>query len=157
MKRLWLILFVIPLFAQSPCNDTKLIRLADIVKKSSKDTHALTNDDYFYYKENIDKCPDLYNAFKKYRRNEACTSCLSIVALVGLIGAAAYVASEAVEGSSPYDYVDYHWDQFYNQYGLLIWRCRTDGGPNSGQFALDSKCALKAKIDTRWPDKSANH
>ena len=91
-----------------------------------------------------------------------------------MIGAVAYIASdiasESSESSSGNEsevrsffnsidnaYVDYHWDEFYNDNFELIWRCRTDGGPNSGQFALDSKCALKAKIDTRWPDKSANH
>ena len=49
--------------------------------------------------------------------------------------------------------IEYHWDQFYNEYGNLIWRCRTDGGPNSGQFALDSKCATKPMIDIKWPGK----
>ena len=84
---------------------------------------------------------------------ESFSSCCTVAALLALIGAAAYVASEAPVGSSAYDYVDYHWDQFYNHYNTLIWRCRTDGGPNSGEIAPDSKCAGKLKTDSRWPAK----
>ena len=49
-------------------------------------------------------------------------------------------------------YESYEWDQFYNQYGVLVYRCRTDGGPNSGQFAPDYKCS-GLKNDNRWPSK----
>ena len=49
----------------------------------------------------------------------------------------------------------YHWDQFYGLYNVLIWRCRTDGGPNAGQFAENSRCAGQIKTDTRWPNKRA--
>lgn len=59
------------------------------------------------------------------------------------------------DGSSGYDSTtSYKWDQFYNQYDVLVYRCKTDGGPNNGQFAPDSKCS-GFKNDNRWPSKRA--
>lgn len=58
----------------------------------------------------------------------------------------------AGDGYDGYSSTSYEWDQFYNQYGVLIYRCRTDGGPNSGQFAPDYKCS-GLKNDSRWPSK----
>jgi hypothetical protein len=60
----------------------------------------------------------------------------------------------ADDGYSGYDSTSYEWDQFYNSYGVLVYRCRTDGGPNSGQFAPNSKCS-GFKNDDRWPSKRA--
>jgi len=197
MKRLWVILFVIPLFAQeNPCDDKEYIRLRG---DGGHDLTLLDDVEFDYYIKFHKACRKAKEDLKKRdavrlilereenksepkpktreqiieenrkiakqnlediesrKKKESLSSCLSIAALVALIGSAAYVASELDwgESSSAYEYVDYHWDQFYNENWVLIWRCRTDGGPNSGQFAVNSKCAGKPMIDTRWPAKSA--
>jgi hypothetical protein len=56
-------------------------------------------------------------------------------------------AAQADDGGSV---ATHEWDQFYNQYGILIWRCRSTA---SGQFATDSTCAGKRKSDSTWPNK----
>jgi hypothetical protein len=48
---------------------------------------------------------------------------------------------------------DWDWDEFYDQYGTLIWRCR---GIQTARFAEDYKCAGDWKTDVRWPSKSAD-
>jgi hypothetical protein len=40
------------------------------------------------------------------------------------------------------------WDQFYNQYGQLVWACRDI---SSGQFTYQSECYGMAQTDYRWP------
>jgi hypothetical protein len=45
---------------------------------------------------------------------------------------------------------DWDWDQFYNEYGVLVWRCR---GIQTGQFADTSNCTYDAMTDYRWPGK----
>ena len=45
---------------------------------------------------------------------------------------------------------EWDWDQFYDQFGSLQWRCR---GLQTGEFAIDSECAFKFKTDQRWPNK----
>lgn len=65
-------------------------------------------------------------------------------------------ALAASMGKDPNAYHDvlygfqYDWDQFYNQYYRLVWRCRN---VSNGQFAPDFKCAGKSKTDFRWPRK----
>jgi hypothetical protein len=82
-------------------------------------------------------------------------------AVVGVIAAAVLVAAVAEGGgssgssnttASSSDY-DWDWDQFYNEYGTLIWRCR---GIQTGQFAEDTKCVSDLKTDLRWRSKSAD-
>jgi hypothetical protein len=46
----------------------------------------------------------------------------------------------------------YAWDQFYDEYRQLIWRCRDR---SNGQFAYDYHCAGKVQFDSEWPSKSA--
>ena len=43
---------------------------------------------------------------------------------------------------------DWDWDAFYDQYSNVQWRCR---GIQTGQFSLNSNCALDSKDDNRWP------
>ena len=62
MKRLWVILFVVPIFSQSPCNDNKLVRLVDIVQKEGQS--SLSDKDFLYYINNKNKCPQLNPTLK---------------------------------------------------------------------------------------------
>lgn len=73
--------------------------------------------------------------------------------LAGLVVAVASGGGDAAgwvpasSGSSDYDWA---WDQFYNEYGVLVWRCR---GVQTGQFAVNSNCAYDLMTDYRWPGK----
>ena len=78
--------------------------------------------------------------------------------LGGVLIAAAVVAAASEGGgatappatnSQISDY-DWDWDQFHNEYGVLVWRCR---GIQTGEFAESSKCAYDAMTDYRWPLK----
>lgn len=42
------------------------------------------------------------------------------------------------------------WDQFYDRYGMLTWRCRDK---SSGEFTYDTNCGYLAKSDHTWPAK----
>jgi len=44
----------------------------------------------------------------------------------------------------------WEWDQFYNEYYQLVWRCR---GVQTGQFADDLRCQWRVKTDRTWPSK----
>lgn len=44
---------------------------------------------------------------------------------------------------------EWDWDEFYYD-NSLVWACR---GVQTGQFAEQSNCAYKVKVDFRWPDK----
>lgn len=78
------------------------------------------------------------------------------LAAVALVGAAVAACSSGGCGSggytTPYGYGQTDWDQFYNQYGYLTWRCRE---VQTGRFADDYRCAGKLKTDARWPSKRA--
>jgi hypothetical protein len=78
------------------------------------------------------------------------------LAAVALVGAAVAACSGGGCGgggySSPNRYGGTDWDQFYDQYGYLTWRCRE---VQTGRFADDYRCAGKYKSDTRWPGKIA--
>ena len=54
-----------------------------------------------------------------------------------------------VPPTTPQDF-QWAWDEFYNEYRQLVWRCR---GMQTGQFAPDDKCMLKMKLDNTWPAK----
>jgi hypothetical protein len=82
----------------------------------------------------------------------------SEMAILGGVLVAAVVVAAASEGGgagAPASYpqtvdYDWDWDQFYNEYGVLVWRCR---GIQTGQFAEGSKCTYDAMTDSRWPGK----
>ena len=59
MKHLWLILFVIPLFGQSPCDDEKYLKLREEIKK---DPIAVNDLDFDYFASFAKKC-------KKFKRD----------------------------------------------------------------------------------------
>ena len=42
----------------------------------------------------------------------------------------------------------WYWDEFSDQYGNTLWRCR---GSQTGRFAENEKCAGQSKDDNRWP------
>lgn len=67
-------------------------------------------------------------------------------ALIGLVVAAAAQSG----GGYPYSSSGSDWDQFYNQYGQLTFRCREI---DTGQFTEHYNCASKIKDDDRWPGK----
>lgn len=80
--------------------------------------------------------------------------------IASALGAAATVAASSYAAGSGYnsgynpvptDY-SWEWDEFYNEYYQLIWRCR---GVQTGQFAEDSRCQWKSKTDWKWPSKAA--
>lgn len=78
------------------------------------------------------------------------------IAAAILAGAVVAIAAEGGGGgggggSYVADY-QWEWDEFYDQYGNLIWRCR---GVQTGQFAEDSRCGYKVKSDWKWPSKRA--
>jgi hypothetical protein len=79
---------------------------------------------------------------------------IAAAAVVGVAVAACASSSSCRDGfggSGSYGYSPVAWDQFYNEYSQLIWRCRET---NTGRFADDYRCATKPKIDSRWPNKS---
>ena len=42
----------------------------------------------------------------------------------------------------------WYWDEFSDQYGNTLWRCR---GSQTGRFAENEKCAGQSRDDNRWP------
>jgi hypothetical protein len=76
--------------------------------------------------------------------------------LLTILGVAATAALAASGGGytgnsyyAPTDY-DWAWDQYYNQYGQLVWSCR---GKQTGQFAEFDRCQYKPANDFTWPTK----
>jgi hypothetical protein len=72
----------------------------------------------------------------------------------GLVLATVLVAAAASGGggagvSTTSDY-SWEWDQFYGQYGALVWSCR---GVQTGRFAEMHRCSGKAQSDWMWPGK----
>ena len=67
------------------------------------------------------------------------------IALTAVAVAAAHSGGGGYYGGRPYGVV---WDQFYNQYYQLIWRCRDMA---TGRFVEDYYCAGKVMTDTTWP------
>tara|TARA_X000001036_G_C20450174_1_gene713033 strand:+ start:173 stop:808 length:636 start_codon:yes stop_codon:yes gene_type:complete len=45
---------------------------------------------------------------------------------------------------------NHSWDQFYDQYENLTWRCR---GVDNGQYVSYCNCSQFVKDDRRWPEK----
>lgn len=78
---------------------------------------------------------------------------LELPAGYGLVAGAVVVVAAMIGGAGDgYDYSDsgYAWDQFYSSYGILTWRCRDK---SNGEFANNSNCSDKIKLDNTWPDK----
>lgn len=81
----------------------------------------------------------------------------AIITGIAVAGAAVAIGAAAQNGYggsgySGYDSYGVAWDQFYNQYYQLIWRCRSR---SNGQFVDDYYCAGKPKTDFTWPGWSA--
>lgn len=80
---------------------------------------------------------------------------VAAVALIALAVVAASKGSGTTAGNSyastATDY-QWEWDEFYNDKWQLVWACR---GVQTGQFADQSRCQYKLKVDTTWPSKSA--
>lgn len=70
------------------------------------------------------------------------------------IGAGAAAANSSGYGNSYSNSYSgsygYAWDQFYDGYGNLTWRCRDK---SNGQFANDYSCSSAWKNDSTWPGK----
>lgn len=83
---------------------------------------------------------------------------IAAAAIVGVAVAACASSSDCRGGFSGsggyggYGYSDVAWDQFYNEYYQLTWRCREIA---TGRFTYDYRCAGKVKSDYRWPSKRA--
>jgi hypothetical protein len=75
------------------------------------------------------------------------------IAVAGVAVAAGAAASNSgggyYSGTGSYGVA---WDQFYNEYYQLIWRCRDRA---TGQFVYDYNCSGKSMVDTTWPGWSA--
>lgn len=67
------------------------------------------------------------------------------IAAVGVAAGAAAANNGGYYGGGGYGTA---WDQFYNEYGQPVWRCRDR---SNGQFAFDYQCAGKPMIDSTWP------
>ncbi len=78
---------------------------------------------------------------------------VAAVALVAVVVAAASRGGGGGSGYVPHTTDrSWSWDQYYNQYGQLVWSCR---GEQTGQFAALSQCSGKYKSDHTWPSKQA--
>lgn len=86
------------------------------------------------------------------KQNQAIAAGVAIAA----VGAAIAVCSNNNCAGGGYVRPNYHqgadWDEFYNQYGQLVWACRDI---SSGQFVDYGNCYGKAQTDWRWPAKYA--
>ena len=67
-------------------------------------------------------------------------------------GTNCYSVSSVREGLNRISKSDryWYWDQFYDEYNNLVWRCR---GSQTGKFAQSDKCSGQSKSDYRWPNK----
>jgi hypothetical protein len=101
-------------------------------------------------KKNLSQCEEIISASNRAVAAGVLATAV-VVAAASSKGGGGGSGTTSKTTSSATDY-DWDWDQFYNQYGDLIWRCR---GVQSGQFAEDYHCAADYKSDTRWPSKSA--
>ncbi len=72
--------------------------------------------------------------------------------LVAAASAGGGVGGAGTAGSSYTSSTDYSWawDQYYNQYGQLVWSCR---GRQTGQFAELYRCQGSIQSDFTWPSK----
>ncbi len=62
MKRLWVILFVVPIFAQNPCNDEEYQRIKNSIEDYGYESISSREWDYFQLKdEQCSKFPEYKN------------------------------------------------------------------------------------------------
>jgi len=73
------------------------------------------------------------------------------IAIAGVGVAAGAAASNGGGGYYPSAY-GVAWDQFYDQYYRLTWRCPDRA---TGQFVDDYRCSGKAMVDSTWPGWTA--
>jgi hypothetical protein len=88
----------------------------------------------------------MYN--KNERENSEFSPLRTAVTVLGVVAVAAAAAKGG--GGGGYAESGSDWDQFYNQYGQLVWACRDI---QSGRFTEKSNCAGKLQVDNRWPGK----
>ncbi|WP_320249093.1 hypothetical protein [Mesorhizobium vachelliae] len=95
----------------------------------------------------VEQCADMIR-----KQNQAIAAGVAIAA----VGAAVAVCSKNNCGGGGYARPNYYqgadWDEFYNQYGQLVWVCRDIA---TGQFVDYVNCYGKAQTDWRWPAKYA--
>lgn len=72
--------------------------------------------------------------------------------VAGLLIAAAVAVARKGGGGGGGGYGGVAWDEFYNDRGRLIWRCRE---MDTGRFTDDYRCAGQPRIDSQWPSKVA--
>lgn len=90
-------------------------------------------------------------ACKGMVRSQDAALALGILAVGVTTVAAASAANSGASnswGGSGTAYAD--WDEFYNEYGQLTWRCREIW---TGQFTEDQHCRYLPLLDDRWPSK----
>lgn len=76
-----------------------------------------------------------------------------IVVAAAVVGVAAVCANNGGCGGGGGGYSNAaDWDQFYSQYGQLVWACREI---YTGRFTYESNCYGLPKNDFRWPSKRA--
>lgn len=74
------------------------------------------------------------------------------IALVGAAAIACANSSSGCRGGGGGYSTGSDWDQFYNQYGQLVWACRDIG---TGRFTYEYACSGLPQTDYRWPAKYA--
>lgn len=80
---------------------------------------------------------------------EADSAMFATAAVVAGTALAAGVASSGGGGYYPtYGSYGVAWDQFYDAYNNLTWRCRDK---SNGQFVYDYYCSGKSMVDSTWP------
>lgn len=75
----------------------------------------------------------------------------SIAASIAVAGAAVAVGAAANSGGGYYPSSPAYgvaWDQFYNEYGQVMWRCRDR---SNGRFVYDTYCGGLPMVDSTWP------
>lgn len=75
----------------------------------------------------------------------------SIAAGIAVAAAGVAIGAAANSGGgyySPGPAYGVAWDQFYDEYGQLMWRCRDRG---TGRFVYDTYCGGMPMVDSTWP------
>jgi hypothetical protein len=83
-------------------------------------------------------------------RQQAFYFCLAGTREPTFVGALARCNAEVARSMRAVTDYEWDWDEFYDQYGNLVWMCR---GVQTAQFVELSRCSDKYQTDTRWPNK----
>lgn len=129
-------------------------------------TNQAPLDENFAEKDTLTLCRMVFQATDPARREKIATliirrggtaeRCQTLLANdkaiwtgIAVAGVAAAAGAAASNGGyyAPSSY-GVAWDQFYNQYYQLIWRCRDRA---TGRFVEDYYCAGKPMVDSTWP------